>query len=119
MYGNLVKKEPQPLPSPRTPASTVPFVQRTVRTLSRFKRDVHEGYLEDMLVDPHQLEDEDFLAKAMEDSYGELLRSFNVTNDDREVLKSIIYSKWGVNNLNGRVRRQAGFPGSNQEDDNK
>ena len=111
MYGNLIKDEPEaPQPPPRTPASTVPF---------RFRRNVHEGYLEDIIEDPHQLEDEEFLAEAMEDTYGELLRSFNVSSEDRQILKSIIYSKWGVNNLNGRVKRQADFPGTQPDSDNK
>ena len=51
MYGNLVRIEDIP-EQPKTPASTSLFV-RTVRNFGgpRFRRDVHEGYIEDLLIE--------------------------------------------------------------------
>ena len=52
MYGTLVLKEEDIPEQPKTPASTSLFV-RTVRNFGgpRFRRSVHEGYIEDLLIE--------------------------------------------------------------------
>ena len=52
MYGTLVKVEEDIPEQPKTPASTSLFV-RTVRNFGgpRFRRSVHEGYIEDLLIE--------------------------------------------------------------------
>ena len=54
MYGNLVRIEDIP-EQPKTPASTSLFV-RSVRNFGgpRFRRSVHEGYIEDLLIEENQ-----------------------------------------------------------------
>jgi len=120
MYGNLIEDEPDPEPvSHRTPASTKPLQSRGVRNFSgRFKRDVLEGFIEDLVIGGDDEEDfetrdptRDFWSDFVETNYDDLFRAFNVTGPDQEVFKEIV--KAGVNN---RPKRQANFPGSTRKE---
>jgi hypothetical protein len=120
MYGTLIQQE-EPQPLPLTPASTIPFIRRTVRTLPRFRRQTAPtaeatGISFEDLSEPEG-PSEEFLNDAVDETYGDLFKSFNVTLEDREVLKSLVLSSWGA--AQQRSKRQAGFPGSQEKDSNK
>ena len=69
MYGTLVKVEEDIPEQPKTPASTSLFV-RTVRNFGgpRFRRSVHEGYIEDLLIE-EQTEEEEEVSKDFRNVY--------------------------------------------------
>ena len=66
MYGNLVRIEDIP-EQPKTPASTSLFV-RSVRNFGgpRFRRSVHEGYIEDLLIEENQEQPEGVEVRFLE-----------------------------------------------------
>jgi len=141
MYGNLIKDEepaPPPAPAPknpRTPASTIPLPpnnQRAVRNFGgqRFKRDVLEGFMEDLIIRDEDEEEEvaeeteeeqqqqpDFWQSFFAENYAELFSAFNISSgQDQEVFKQLVTS--GLANANAnRPKRQAGFPGATQNKD--
>lgn len=127
IYGNLVAEE-QPEPEPqvdhRTPASTRPlpevqFQSRGVRNFAgRFKRDVLEGFIEDLVIGGEDEEDspfrdskKDFWSDFVETNYSELFTAFNVTNKaDQEVFRELVSSAVA------RPKRQAQFPGTTRKE---
>jgi hypothetical protein len=122
MYGNLVRVEDIP-EQPKTPASTSLFV-RSVRNFGgpRFRRSVHEGYIEDLLIEENQEqlqveeEEEDYWTKLMRDP--QLFQEFNrtATPKDLEIFDAL---KAAQIIENSRPKRQAGFPGATNKNDNK
>lgn len=122
MYGTLVKAEDIP-EQPKTPASTSLFV-RSVRNFGgpRFRRSVHEGYIEDLLIEENQEqpqgeeEEEDYWTKLMRDP--QLFQEFNrtATPKDLEIFDAL---KAAEIIENSRPKRQAGFPGATSKPDNK
>lgn len=129
MYGSNVLEVPAPEPAPilRTPASTQPFLPRTVRNFggARFKRNVHEGFMEDILEDDVEseeetsIDDENVWLEILENNYAELFTSFNITGEEKEVMKELVAASMRAErqqheNLK-RPKRQAGFPGSTRK----
>jgi len=122
MYGNLVRVEDIP-EQPKTPASTTLFV-RSVRNFGgpRFRRSVHEGYIEDLLIEENQEqlqgeeEEEDYWTKLMKDP--QLFQEFNrtATPKDLEIFDALQAAQIIENS---RPKRQAGFPGATNKNDNK
>jgi len=130
MYGDPVQEEPAPEPLPHipgTPASTTLFVQRMVRNFggARFKRSVQEGFIEDLIdedmesVDLSGISDEAIWSEIIENKYSQLFNTFNVTGDEREVMKELlqaaIRAEQREQDLKKRPKRQAGFPGSTRK----
>jgi len=128
MYGNLVEQiEPEPVVNERTPASTTLFVQRMVRNFGgqRFKRSVQEGFIEDLIEDDIEagdsflLHDDAVWSEILENKYSQLFNTFNVTGEDKEVMKELlqaaIRAEKKEQDLKKRPKRQAGFPGSTRK----
>jgi len=119
MYGTLVKVEEDIPEQPKTPASTSLFV-RTVRNFGgpRFRRDVHEGYIEDLLIEEEaeEIEEENYWTRLMKDPT--LFHEFNrtATPQDLEIFDALNSAKIIENS---RPKRQAGFPGAANKKDNK
>jgi len=116
MYGSLVETSLPDLPeTPKTPASTT-FITRSFPNL-RFKRSVLEGYIEDLI-------DEENLEEQVEaDNFWDLLftnatlmKEFNETANSQEW--EVFLALKGAQILD-RPKRQAGFPGVKQTNDNK
>jgi len=133
MYGPQVTEDPEPEPVsvPRTPASTT-FVHRMVRNFGgvRFSRSVHEGFMEDLVEDDTEREDETSIddeqiwAELLEQNYAELFHSFNVTGEEKEVMKELVAASMRAEQQElkkqRRPKRQAGFPGATRrENSNK
>jgi len=120
MYGTLVLKEEDIPEQPKTPASTSLFV-RTVRNFGgpRFRRSVHEGYIEDLLIEEQteeEEEEENYWTRLMKDPT--LFHEFNrtATPQDLEIFDALNSAKIIENS---RPKRQAGFPGAASKPDNK
>jgi len=127
MYGSLFQEEePEAEPvtaRPRTPASTLPLTpnRRSVRNFGgqRFKRNVLEGFLEDLIIRDEDSGDEtaaaaeeqtgDFWQDFFAENYSDLFKAFNISGNDQEIFKELVSSSF-VNN--SRPKRQAGFPGT-------
>jgi len=126
MYGNLVQEQPQPeaVNNDRTPASTTLFVHRMVRNFggARFKRSVQEGFIEDLIdeeIGSSNIGDVDngaIWSEILENKYSQLFNTFNVTGEEREVMKELLQAALRAEQreqvLKNRPKRQAGFPGS-------
>lgn len=126
MYGELIQEQPQPEPllDDRTPASTRLFVHRMVRNFggARFKRSVQEGFIEDLIDDDigstnvGDLDNGAIWSEILENKYSQLFNTFNVTGEEREVMKELLQSALRAEqreqDLKKRPKRQAGFPGS-------
>merc|ERR1719259_733102 len=135
MYGNLIKEEePEPpKANPRTPASTLPLQpnSRTVRNFGgqRFKRDVLEGFMEDLIIrdsndeqpeeagDDEDGKDSEFWREFFAENYADLFHAFNVSGDQQEAFKELALSAIVSAAGDSRPKRQAGFPGSAQQKD--
>jgi len=123
MYGTLIKDQPiiQDIPEqPKTPASTSLFV-RSVRNFGgpRFKRSVHEGYIEDFLEDDYEEEDSnqgDIWSLLLTNSTLYSLFNQTASTEEREILEGL--SEAAQIGLD-RPKRQAGFPGATSKPDNK
>jgi hypothetical protein len=126
MYGNLFQEAPAPEPvaPQRTPASTTAFIRRTVRNFggARFTRSVHEGFIEDFVEDEFEsegeanLNEDNIWSEILENNYSELFRTFNVTGEEKDVMKELMESAMRAErkeqDLKRRPKRQAGFPGA-------
>lgn len=119
MYGTLAENEVPVDEVPKTPASTT-FV-RSVRNFRglRFSRSVHEGFIEDFMMDDNEHEEEeenDFWTSLLHNE--SLLKDFNFTATPEELE---VFRALATANLDNtkRPKRQAGFPGISNTDSNK
>jgi len=123
MYGDRVQEKEEEIPEqPKTPASTSLFVRSTIRSVRnfggpRFRRSVHEGFIEDLLIEESEEEEEEnYWSTLMKNST--LFQEFNRTATPQELE---IFDALREAQLieNSRPKRQAGFPGATSKKDNK
>jgi len=117
MYGTLVKNEVDTIPEvPKTPASTTLFM-RTLRNFAgpRFKRSAHEGFIEDFLINDEDYQEEDDWTLLLRNST--LFHEFNKTATQEEM--QVFHALKEAEIILDRPKRQAGFPGVTNKNDNK
>jgi len=122
MYGTLVPNEVDIPEQPKTPASTTLFM-RTLRNFAgpRFKRSAHEGFIEDFLIEEDKGagdQEEDYWALLLRNST--LFHEFNKTATPQEMEVFVALKEASTHQIKlDRPKRQAGFPGVTNKNDNK